>query len=68
MAIVDKIKSDIQFRNKVIGGAIVFVFVMVGGIAGILAMNNSDRVEEQEQVQSSAMAERGDCTKRKGRG
>ena len=57
MAIVDKIKSDIQFRNKVIGGAIVFVFLMVGGIAGILAMNNSDRVEEQEQVQSSAMAE-----------
>ena len=40
MALIDKIKSDIQFRNKVIGGAVVFALVMVGGVVSVLAMNS----------------------------
>lgn len=47
MAIVDKIKSDIQFRNKVIGGACVFTLLMAGGVAGVLAMNN-EKIEEEQ--------------------
>ena len=49
MALIDKIKSDIQFRNKVIGGAVVFALVMVGGVVSVLAMNSSqDNAIEQE--------------------
>ena len=56
MAIVDKIKSDIQFRNKVIGGAVVFTLFMVGGIVGVLAMNG-EKQEQVDEKQTSAVAE-----------
>lgn len=46
MAIVDKIKSDIKFRNKVIAGAVVFVLAMALGIAGVLAMNGEQDTPE----------------------
>ena len=46
MAIVDKIKSDIKFRNKVIGGAVVFVLTMVFGIIGILSMESKEDSQE----------------------
>ena len=46
MAIVDKIKSDIKFRNKVIAGAVVFVLAMALGVAGVLAMNAEQEAPE----------------------
>ena len=49
MALIDKIKSDIQFRNKVIGGAIIFALVMVGGVVSVLAMNSSQENEIEEE-------------------
>lgn len=56
MAIVDKIKSDIQFRNKVIGGAVVFMLVMVMGIAGVLGMETKSQDEiQQEDTPPTAM-------------
>lgn len=54
MALIDKIKSDIQFRNKVIGGAVVFALVMVGGVVSVLAMNskqdNSTELEDKGAI------------------
>lgn len=46
MAIVDKIKSDIKFRNKVIGGAVVFILAMFLGIIGVLSMESKEESEE----------------------
>lgn len=48
MAIVDKIKSDIKFRNKVIAGAVVFVLAICIGVAGVLAMNNENDTTESD--------------------
>lgn len=48
MAIVDKIKSDIKFRNKVIAGAVVFALAMCIGVAGVLAMSNESETVEKD--------------------
>ena len=50
MAIVDKIKSDIKFRNKVIAGAIVFVLAMALGVTVVLAMNN----DQEDNIQDGS--------------
>ena len=48
MAIIDKIKSDIKFRNKVIAGAVIFAFVMVIGVVSVLAMNSDQEDNLQD--------------------
>ena len=50
MAIVDKIKSDIKFRNKVIAGAVVFVLAMALGVTVVLAMNN----DQEDNIQDGS--------------
>ena len=48
MAIIDKIKSDIKFRNKVIAGAVIFAFVMIIGVVSVLAMNSDQEDNLQD--------------------
>lgn len=59
MAIVDKIKSDIKFRNKVIGGAVVFILIIFFGIIGVLSMESKEdpqEVRSQEDKIAQEMA------------